>query len=334
MTKRPIPVRPPFDPELIPQLEAMAAFGPKLTAETLPAVRKALAEGIPDFPEPDYSAGGRVVADERRVPGPAGEPDVTVLVLRPAEATASLPAILYIHGGGMVVGSFRHGPDLLFLDRVAAGEAVVVSVEYRLAPEHPDPAPVEDCYAALRWMAESAGELGIDPGRLIVCGTSAGGGLAAGTALLARDRGGPALSHQILICPMLDDRMSTHSSQMLLDEGGWDRESNEFGWTALLGGRRGGDEVSIYAAPSRAADLSGLPRTYLDCGSAETFRDEILDYAGRLSAAGVSVDLHMWGGGFHGFDAVAPTAALSAASRWAREEFITRALRDPIGRER
>lgn len=326
MTSRPVTVRPPFDPELVPQLEAMAAFGPKVGPDTLAAIRQVFIDGVPEFPQPDYTADGTVVATETHAPGLDGGPDVPLLVLRPDRASAPVPGILYIHGGGMVMGTNRQGPDMHLLPRVSAGEAVAVSVDYRLAPEHPDPAPVEDCYAALLWLAAHAEDLGVDPERLMVFGMSAGGGLAAGTALMARDRGTPALSHQILLCPMLDDRMTTHSSQMLLDEGGWDRESNEFGWTALLDERRGGDAVSAYAAPARAQDLGGLPRTYIDCGSVETFRDEILDYAQRLSAAGVSVDLHMWGGGFHGFDGMYSDAAISRASRAVREQFLTRAL--------
>ncbi|MGQ4362154.1 alpha/beta hydrolase fold domain-containing protein [Streptomyces sp. SAS_272] len=206
------------------------------------------------------------------------------------------------------------------------GNAVVVSVEYRLAPDHPDPAPVEDCYAGLVWMAKNADELGIDPERLLIAGVSGGGGLAAGTALLARDRAFPRLSHQILICPMLDDRFETHSSRMVDREGVWDRHSNLYAWTSVLGERRGGLDVSQYAAPARAEDLSRLPRTYIDTGSAEGFRDEILSYAGRLSEAGVSVDLHMWGGAFHGFDMSVDHATVSRASSATREEFIRRAL--------
>jgi acetyl esterase/lipase len=204
--------------------------------------------------------------------------------------------------------------------------AVVVSVEYRLAPEHPDPAPVEDCYAGLVWTAKNAAELDIDPERILIAGASAGGGLAAGTALLARDRGFPELTHQILLCPMLDDRMITPSSRMLVDTGIWDAEDNAFGWTALLGDRRGGPDVSPYAAPARATDLSRLPRTFLDVGSAETFRDETIDYAQRLCQAGVSVDFHLWGGGFHGFDMMAPHAAISRAAVAASDEFLRRAL--------
>jgi acetyl esterase/lipase len=199
-------------------------------------------------------------------------------------------------------------------------------VEYRLAPEHPDPAPVEDCYAGLVWTAKHAEELGIDPDRILIAGGSAGGGLAAGTALLARDRGFPTLTHQVLICPMLDDRLETPSSRMLDGEGMWDRNDNLFGWTALLGDRQGGGDVSIYAAPARATDLSGLPRSYVDVGTVESFRDEAITYAQRLAQAGVNVDLHLWGGGFHGSDLMAPHAAISRASQAARDEFLRRAL--------
>jgi acetyl esterase/lipase len=319
------PARPPFDPELVPVLEAVRQAMPSLSAETLSLARQQSVDGFPGMEPVDLTAGGAVRVEERQVPGPEGDPDITLLILSPAADGPPRPAIYHTHGGGMVIGNRRIGVEM-FLDQVAAGYAVVVSVEYRLAPEHPDPAPVEDCYAGLVWTAKNAAELGIDPERIMIAGASAGGGLAAGTALLARDRAFPKLSHQILICPMLDDRFETHSSRMLDDEGVWDRQANLFGWTALLGERRGGPDVSPYAAPARAEDLTGLPRTYIDTGSAETFRDETLTYARRLSEAGVSVDLHMWGGGFHGFDLIAGHAAVARASVATRDEFVRRAL--------
>lgn len=318
--------RPPFDPELAPVAEALAAM-PPWSDESLTANREMLAEGMPGQEPVDLTAGGRVRVEERQVPGPEGAPDITLLILSPVEDRGPKGGVFLIHGGGMISGN-RKSMVELFLPFVVEGSAVVVSVEYRLAPEHPDPAPVEDCYAGLVWTAKHADELGIDPERLLVAGGSAGGGLAAGTALLARDRAFPRLSHQVLVCPMLDDRFQTHSSRMLDGEGLWDRNDNLYGWTALLGERRGGPDVSAYAAPARAEDLSGLPRTYIDTGSVEVFRDEVLVYAGRLSEAGVSVDLHMWGGGFHGFDALAPHAAVSRASAATRDEFIRRALED------
>lgn len=319
------PARPPFDPELVPVLEAVREALPPFSAETLPLMRQQSADGMPGMEPVDLTAGGAVSVEERQVPGPESAPDITLLILSPAVDGPPRPAIYHTHGGGMVLGTRRLGVET-FLPHVADGNAVVVSVEYRLAPEHPDPAPVEDCYAGLTWTAKNAAELGIDPERIMIAGSSAGGGLAAGTALLARDRAFPTLTHQILICPMLDDRFETHSSRMLDDEGFWDRQANLFGWTALLGERRGGHDVSPYAAPARAEDLTGLPRTYIDTGSAETFRDEALAYARRLSEAGVSVDLHMWGGGFHGFDMIAGHAAVSRASIATRDEFIRRAL--------
>lgn len=318
------PARPPFDPELVPVLEAARQDTSPFSAENLALLRQLSDEGLPDVEQVDLSMGGAVRVEERQVPGPEGAPDITLLILSPA-AGPPRPAIYHVHGGGMVIGNRRLGVET-FLPYVAGGSAVVVSVEYRLAPEHPDPAPVEDCYAGLVWTAKNAADLGADPERIMIAGTSAGGGLAAGTALLARDRAFPRLSHQILICPMLDDRLETHSSRMLDEEGLWDRNANLFGWTALLGDRRGGPDVSPYAAPARAEDLTDLPRTYIDTGSAETFRDETLTYARRLSEAGVSVDLHMWGGGFHGFDMMAGHAAVSRASIATRDEFVRRAL--------
>ena len=319
------PVRPPFDPELSAVAEGVRAVLGTLDEETLPKLRAISAEGIPGIAAADLTAGGQVTLEEHTAAGPEGAPDITLLVLRPATGSGPWPAIYHTHGGGMVVGDRRTGPEM-FLPYITEIGAVVVSVEYRLAPEHPDPAPVEDCYAGLVWTAKHAEELGIDPDRILIAGASAGGGLAAGTALLARDRGFPNLTHQVLICPMIDDRLETPSSRMLDCEGVWDRNDNLYGWTALLGDRRGGDDVSIYAAPARATDLSGLPRSYVDVGTVESFRDEAITYAMRLAQAGVNVDLHVWGGGFHGFDLMAPHAAVSRAAQAARDEFLRRAL--------
>ncbi|MEV5069597.1 alpha/beta hydrolase [Microbacterium sp. LMI12-1-1.1] len=283
------------------------------------------AQGIPGMEKPDFTAGGKVRVEQIQVPGAEGAPDITLYVLTPTTGDGPWPLLYNTHGGGMIIGTGETEIPF-YLDYVAEGLAVFVGVEYRLAPEHPDPAPIEDCYAGLVWSAQNADRLNIDPERIIVCGTSAGGGLAAGTTLLARDRGFPAVARQILVCPMLDDRFETPSSQMLDGEGAWDRNDNMFGWTSLLGDRRGGPEVSIYAAPARAEDLSGLPHAYVDVGGAETFRDEAIIYAQRMMQAGVSVDLHVWAGGFHGFDLMVPQAAISQASMYVRDEFIRRAL--------
>jgi acetyl esterase/lipase len=248
---------------------------------------------VPDNPN--------VAKEDRTVPGPEGEPDITVRIYRPVNATGTLPGIYFIHGGGMVLGNVA-GEDVaatLLCDQVGA---VVVSVEYRLAPENPHPAPVEDCYAGLVWTAEHADELGIDATRLAIGGGSAGGGLAAGTALLARDRGGPALCYQMLVYPMLDDRNTTPSSYEITDVGIWDRATNLKGWQALLGDQAGTEGVSPYAAPARATDLARLPAAYLDVGTADLFRDEDIDYAQRLMQAGVPVELHVYPGAYHAFE--------------------------------
>ncbi|WP_372349825.1 alpha/beta hydrolase [Streptomyces sp. KL116D] len=311
----------------MPVEEAVRKALPRLSAETLPEFRQPGFGGVPGTKAPDLTAGGKVRVEERLIPGPQNAPDVTLLILSPVDDRGPKAGIYHIHGGGMVTG-YRHAGVHTLLPYVAEGNAVVVSVEYRLAPENPDPAPVEDCYTGLAWVARNAEELGINPQRLIVTGASAGGGLAAGTAPLARDRGFPEFTHQVLVCPMFDDCFQSHSARMLDGEGICDRNDNVFHWTALLGDRRGTDDVSIYAAPARAEDLTGLPRTYVDVGSTETFRDEAIAYAQRLSEAGISVDLHMWGGGFHGFDMVAAHTAISRASNATRDEFFRRALEE------
>ncbi|MFH9740077.1 alpha/beta hydrolase fold domain-containing protein [Streptomyces roseolus] len=212
------------------------------------------------------------------------------------------------------------------LDWALEHDAVVVSLDYRLAPEHPAPAPVEDACAGFVWTAAHAAELGIDPERILLAGTSAGGGLAAGVALLARDRKGPQALAQLLMSPMLDDRDETVSMRQYSGTGSWSRESNTTGWTALLGASRGTEAVSAYSAPARAEDLSGLPPAFIDVGSAEVFRDEDVAYASGLWAAGVQVELHVWAGGFHIFDGAAPSAALSTAALAARTAWVRRTL--------
>ncbi|WNZ06381.1 alpha/beta hydrolase [Streptomyces sp. 11x1] len=320
------PLRPPFDPELAALLpgirQAMGTAGP----ESLGQMRQAMDEGVPGVAPPDLTAGGRLRIEDIAVPESQGSPGLILLVATPSEGSGPWPCIYHIHGGGMVTGNRRTGFEQ-FAPIAAEQGAVIVSVEYRLAPENPDPAPVSDCYQGLLWTARNAPSLNIDPARIMITGSSAGGGLAAGTALMARDHGFPRLSHQILMYPMLDDRALTVSSRMLQGEGVWTAAENDFGWTSLLGERRGSPDVSPYAAPARATDLRGLPRTFLDCGSVDTFRDEVLDYARKLSAAGVSVDLHLWGGGFHGFDVMAPHTAISQSAIAAREDFIKRALK-------
>jgi len=313
---------PPFDPELAAHLDAVHEFlPPTITPDMIQAGRQ-LDRFTPPTNE-ELAGDGLFEVEEQAVPGPPGAPEVPLLICRPT-GTGDLRPILYnIHGGGMVVGSHRVGMPLDLAEELGL---VMVSVEYRLAPEHPHPAPAEDCYAGLLWTAEHAKEIGGDPDRIILVGGSAGGGLTAAVALLARDRGGPRAIGQLLMCPMLDDRNDTPSAHQMAGLGVWDRTSNETGWSALLGEARGTAGVSPYAAPARADDLSGLPEAFIDVGSAETFRDEDVAYASRIWQAGGIAELHVWPGGFHGFDGLVPQAKLSVDARAARVRWLRRLL--------
>ena len=315
--------RPPFDPELEAALALVAdQMPPTFTAEMIPLLRQAPwgAEEEIRTVLTERGFGWRDVA----IAGHEGD-EIIVTVIEKTGRTGTGPGFFHTHGGGMILGNRWLG-ILSFLDWADRFNGVIVTVEYRLAPEFPDPYPVEDCYAGLQWTAEHAVELGIDPSRLLIGGASAGGGLAAGTALLARDRRGPELLGQVLIYPMLDDRDATVSTRQIDGVGVWDRGSNVTGWTALLGNRKGTDQVSIYAAPARAMDLAGLPPAFIDCGSAEVFRDEDIAYASRLWEAGVQAELHVWAGGFHGFDEFAPHAAVAQAMLAARDNWVSRLL--------
>ncbi|MFC4585144.1 alpha/beta hydrolase [Sphaerisporangium corydalis] len=320
-----MPLHRNLDAELAAGLEH--AFLPPTDLARMPpgelaGLRRAMAEAFAAMPS---AVRPGVVAEDRWVPGPDGDPDIRVRVYRPEAAEGPLPCLYWIHGGGMVIGMVEM--DDASMSRYAEEVGcVVVSVDYRLAPEHPHPAPVEDCYAGLVWTAKNAGELGVDAGRLAVGGASAGGGLAAGTVLLARDRGGPAIAYQLLVYPMLDDRNTTPSSGEFTEAITWNRGANIFGWGALLGEAAGGEEVSQYAAPARAADLSGLPPAFVDVGELEVFRDECLDYARRLAQAGVSTEFHLYPGAFHGFDMVVPDAGVSRRATAGRVAALRRAL--------
>ena len=233
----------------------------------------------------------------------------------PTDSEGPHPCVYWIHGGGMVIGSAEE-EDLTAERIVEELDCVVVAPEYRLAPEHPYPAPVDGCYTGLAWVAEHARQLDIDDSRIAIAGQSAGGGLAAGVAFRARDEGTPELCFQMLIYPMIDDRNETTSSHQITDIGIWDREMNIEAWDAYLGDRSGADDIPVYAAPARAEDLSGLPPTFLDIGTHDAFRDETAAYSERLTASGVPTEYHLWPGGFHAYDTFAPGSQI-AHSTWA-----------------
>jgi acetyl esterase/lipase len=251
--------------------------------------------------------------------------DIEVTIFQRPDHEVGGPGLFYIHDGGMIMGD-RFTDIQTVLPWVRQFDAVGVTVEYRLALEHPDPVPVEDSYAGLLWTAAHAAELGFDGERLVVAGGSAGGGLAAGVSLLARDRRGPRPLGSMLFYPMLDDRNQTVSSRQYVDTGTWSRGTNDIGWDALLGERRLTDQVSIYAAPTRAADLSGLPPTFVDCGSAEVFRDEDIAYASGIWKDGGVCELHVWPGAWHGPETVVPDASVSRAMVAARTARLRRLL--------
>ena len=267
--------------------------------------------------------------EDRLVPGHLDDPDVPVRVYRPkAPRNPPVPGVLHIHGGGFMIGSVEAehaGAALMAID----SGAVVVSVDYRLAPEHPYPAGLHDCYAALTFLHAEAGGLGVDPARVAVVGASAGGGLSAATALLARDLGGPPLCFQMLQIPELDDRLDTPSMQAFVDSPVWNRPLAVISWRAYLGELSGAGDVPVYAAPARASDLSGLPPAYISTAENDPLRDEGIIYAMRLLQAGVSVELHQFPGTFHG-SAMVTTAAVSR--RAARETAVV--LRKALGVER
>lgn len=311
---------PPYDRELKRLADETGGPRQSLRPEDLPQLRL-------DFvgaPIADIIAGRAVVAEEHEFGGYQGEP-LAMTVLRPAGQQGPAPLLFHIHSGGMVAGDRFVGLDLMaqFVEEFGV---VCSSVEYRLAPQFQDPYPIEDCYAGLVHAFENSDGLRVDPTQVVLAGMSAGGGLAAGLALMARDRGLPKLKAQLLMCPMLDETNSSDSSYQFVDLGFWDRGSNDTGWNALLGSRRHTDDVSIYASPTRADNLSGLPSTFMDVGVLEVFRSEDIAYAEALMLAGVDTELHVWPGAFHGFDLAYPNARLSQLAIGARREWLARVL--------
>ena len=306
-----------MDKKIHPDLKPIFAEIPAIDFTDLEVIRS-----MPLFEPAPRSE--RVAITHLDIPGPEGAPDVPVRIYEPAEKSGLLPALLWIHGGGYILGTYDQD-DGLCQRFVETANCVVVSVEYRLAPEHPFPAPVEDCYAALQWLAESAKDLGVDDTRIAIGGASAGGGLTAGLALLARDRGGPNICFQMPLYPMIDDQNTTPSSHEITDNRVWNRSANVAAWRMYLGEDATGD-VSPYAAASRAKDLSGLPPVYTCVGELDVFRDETIDYVQRLLQAGVPVEFHIYPGCFHAFEVFIPDADISKRAAAEYVSALARAL--------
>ena len=302
------------DPELVPALKALPKL--VLNSQTLPTIRQQEVEP-PPLPPPAPQPVGR------RIPGPPGAPELRLTIVDPAPGQKGRPAFLHTHGGGYVARSVALA--MTFLQTVAQTcNCVVVSVEYRLAPETRFPGSLEDNYTALRWLYTNADALGVDRKRIAVGGESAGGGHAAALAIAARDRKEIPIVFQLLIYPMLDDRTgSTRPVPPDIGEFIWTAESNVFGWTSLLGVPAGSPEVPAGAVPARVENLSGLPPAFIVVGGIDLFVDEDIEYARRLITAGVPAELHVVPGAYHAYDLLVPKASVTARFT----EYWTTALR-------
>jgi len=307
-----IPTKYRVDPALA---AAFAALPPHTGPTDVVSARARLA-GITSR-QPTADPTGLTITDHLAAPG------LAVRAYQPKGRTG-LPGILTMHPGGFTIGDLETN-HWLHADLAREVEAVVVSVDYRLSPENRFPTAIEDCHAALTWLADHPA---VDPTRIALHGVSAGGGLAAGLALLARDCGGPAIAFQYLSIPEIDDRLATRSMVEFVDTPLFSRDSAIRSWDAYLGpGVRGGDAVSPYAAPSRSTDLAGLPPAYIAVMEHDPLRDEAIAYAQALLAAGVPVELHLFPGTFHGSSAIAPTAEVSLREHQERIAVLRRALR-------
>lgn len=311
-------------PELRPNLETFPTL--ELTDELLAFMRSEAGKEMARPPPSLTSAEQAVRCEEARAPGLGGAPDVRMLVYTPpGEAVAERPGYLHIHGGGYIGGM----PEMCDKDNralVVALGCVVVSVDYRLAPETRWPGSLEDCYAGLLWLHAHAAELRVDPARIAIGGESAGGGHAAAVALYARDRGEAPICLQMLDSPMLDDRTGSGSEpHPCCGEFIWTPASNRFGWRALLGVDAGGVDVREAAVPARAKDLSGLPPTFILVGALDLFCEESLEYARRLVRAGVPTELHVLPGAYHGFQLAGPHAPQVNRALELRDAALSRA---------
>ncbi|MGV2622922.1 UNVERIFIED_CONTAM: alpha/beta hydrolase fold domain-containing protein [Halobacillus marinus] len=300
-----------INPELREHLDQFPGFDDYMNEAYLPAIRANSAGRKEPYTDPAVS-----MTDET-ITGPDGDA-LKWKIYRPKDSDETLPVLLWMHGGGFILGAYDES-DGLCSDIVKAAGCVVVSVDYRLAPEHPYPAALEDCYTALTWIADHHEAMNIDRDRIGVAGVSAGGGLTAALALLARDRQYPSICFQMPLYPMIDDRNDTPSAHEISEGMVWNHKTNAFGWRMYLGALHDTDDVPAYAAPARAEDYSGLPYTYTCIGQLDPFRSETLTYVTKLAEAGVDVEFHLYPGAYHGFEQVAPEAAIS---KRAREEYI------------
>lgn len=312
-------------PEFRAALKVLPSFD-GLSDQTLAQTREAFITAIRGVKVAPYV---NVEVRNRTVPGPSGAPDVPVVIYSPRTGHGNAPALVYIHSGGIVSGT-PEVDDARCRDLVNELGIVIVSVDYRLAPEAPYPAAIEDCHAALKWVHANAAGLSIDPARIAIGGDSAGGGLTACLALMARDRAEVPVCFQLLIYPMLDDRTGTTvMPSPELGEYIWTRSANHYAWNAYLGQAPGSEGVSEYAAAFRATDLSGLPPAYIGVGSLDLFLDEDLDYAKRLMAAGIPTEVCVIPGAYHVFDVFIPEAPLSRIFRESYFSALKRAFSLP-----
>lgn len=292
-----------------PEIYAIVSMFPNINFADAPGTRALFAAMLQAAVATGGSASDPgVIQAERKIPGPAGAPDLPIRIYTPKSPRRDGPAYLNLHGGAFILGDLdtEHARCVKIAQD---GNAVVVTVDYRLAPEHPFPAGVEDCYAALEWLARESNALGIDPDKIVVGGSSAGGALTAAVSQMARDRKGPAIALQMLFYPVIDDRGMTESMRAGEATLGWNSKNVRDMWIHYIGHGRG--DTSPYAAPGRAKDLANLPPAYVVTCEHDPLRDEGLDYAVRLLQAGVSVELHNYAGTVHGFDLLIPSAAVS-----------------------
>jgi len=315
-------VRPPFDAAVARALDEFSEL--IVTGESAADISWVRELAAP-FSMAELTMHGAFTREERVLTRPAGGAEISVVVYTPVGAKRPTPVLLHLHGGGMIAGHADSDTPGLTQLMADTGCALVV-LDYRLAPEHPYPAALEDATMVLAWLAGPDSPATIDSERIILSGVSAGGGLAATTALYARDHDGPPLAGLLLMCPMLDNRSDSVSARQMEGAGSWDRVANAAGWSAYLELDAQDGEVSPYASASRSTDYSNLPPTFIDVGSAETFRDECVAFATETWIAGGDAELHVWPGGTHGFDFLAPWAPMSRDARVARTAWLRRLL--------